>query len=89
MKYRPDYPKDGFETIESAREWVFSFVYWYNNEHYHSGINYLTPISLHDGLATNIMKKRTSIYNSAKFILWDIFLDKFRGRRVPTYQIIY
>ena len=49
MKYRPGYPKDGFKTIEDAREWVSKFVDWYNNEHYHSGLKFMTPASRHNG----------------------------------------
>ncbi|MGL5150050.1 MAG: IS3 family transposase [Clostridium sp.] len=40
LKYRPDYPKDGFKSIDKAREWVSNFVNWYNTEHYHSGIDF-------------------------------------------------
>ncbi|WP_422412782.1 MULTISPECIES: transposase [unclassified Endozoicomonas] len=37
MKYRPGYPNH-FSSLESAREWVYGFVNWYNMEHKHSGI---------------------------------------------------
>ena len=49
LKYRPGYPQDGFKTIEAAREWVLNFVDWFNNKHYHSGLNFLTPNSRHTG----------------------------------------
>ncbi len=49
LKYRPGYPQDGFKTIEDAREWVLNFVDWFNNKHYHSGLNFLTPNSRHAG----------------------------------------
>lgn len=64
MKYRYNYPIDGFNTIEDARIWVLEFVTWYNQVHYHSGINYLTPESLHTGTAHEIMKKRRAVYES-------------------------
>lgn len=66
LKYRPSYPCDGFESIKSAREWVFGFVDWYNNHHYHSGINFLTPSSRHDGKSKEILEKRKSVYETAK-----------------------
>ena len=42
MKYHPDYP-DRFESIAAARLWACRFFDWYNLEHYHSGLNLLTP----------------------------------------------
>ena len=43
LKYVPDYQLQGFKTLDEARVWVRNFVNWYNNEHRHSGINYVTP----------------------------------------------
>ena len=65
-KYRPGYPAEGFETIESARKWVLAFVDWYNNKHYHSGLNFLTPATMHQGQAKKIMAKRKMVYQAAK-----------------------
>ncbi len=42
LKYVPNWPSSGFSSFEIAREWVMSFVHWYNNEHRHSGIRYVT-----------------------------------------------
>jgi transposase InsO family protein len=66
LKYRPGYPQDGFKTIEDAREWVCTFVDWYNNKHYHSGINFLTPNSRHNGQDEEIMRRRKELYESAR-----------------------
>lgn len=38
FKYRPSYPQGGFKTIADARKWVFRFVNWYNNKHYHRAL---------------------------------------------------
>lgn len=65
-KYRSNYPTEGFETIDEARAWVNSFVNWYNNEHYHSGLNFVTPNSRHNGNANKIMEKRKKVYHTAK-----------------------
>ena len=65
-KYRSGYPIEGFETIDAAREWVKGFVEWYNNEHYHSGINFVTPNTRHNGAAYKIMEKRKKVYKAAK-----------------------
>ena len=47
MKYVPAYPKE-FKSINDAREWVDSFVNWYNTEHHHSGIKFVTPQERHN-----------------------------------------
>ncbi|MFC0179144.1 hypothetical protein [Thorsellia kenyensis] len=41
MKTRKQYPREGFKSIEDAREWVLSFMDCYNNEHRHSGVVHL------------------------------------------------
>ena len=42
-KYRPEYPSEGFATLDKARAWVMRFEAWYNTEHRHSGLNFVTP----------------------------------------------
>jgi putative transposase len=65
-KYRPEYPGNGFATLSEAREWVRKFVQWYNNEHRHSGLNFLTPQQRHSGMATDIFTNRQRVYEEAK-----------------------
>lgn len=65
-KYRPDFPVKGFMSIDQSREWVLKFVTWYNQEHRHSGINFLTPKQRHDGLSTQVFAKRSAVYEAAK-----------------------
>ena len=66
MKYTPSYPAKPFESIEAAREWVHEFVQWYNEEHRHSGIRYVTPSQRHQGLDKEILEKRKAVYEAAK-----------------------
>lgn len=66
MKYRPGYPSKPFATLEDARSWVSAFVSWYNNEHLHSGIRYVTPAARHDGQDAGILARRHRIYTAAK-----------------------
>lgn len=42
------------------------FVEWYNNEHRHSGINYVTPSQRHMGLDQEILRKRKEVYEKQK-----------------------
>lgn len=65
-KYRPDYPIKGFENLDSAREWVLKFVKWYNMNHRHSGLKFLTPNQRHTGKANEIFANRKLVYEAAR-----------------------
>ena len=65
-KYRHDFPKEGFKTNEDARVWVFGFVRWYNTEHRHSAIKFVTPEQRHNGHDAEILANRQRIYEQAK-----------------------
>lgn len=66
MKYCPEFPKR-FESLKEAEKFCKRFFAWYNNEHYHSGILWLTPESVHHKKADVILNKRhkalTKAYN--------------------------
>lgn len=66
FKYRPEYPNKGFASMDEAREWVLNFVRWYNTEHRHSGLNFITPNQRHQGLADQVFEKRKQVYEAAK-----------------------
>ncbi len=66
LKYRPDYPGKAFTDIAHARNWVTRFVRWYNNEHRHSTINFVTPTQRHAGLHQALLQARTAVYNAAR-----------------------
>jgi len=65
-KYRPEYPRKPFESLEHARRWMAWFVAWYNTEHRHSAIKFVTPQQRHDGSDREILAKRASLYEAAK-----------------------
>jgi putative transposase len=65
-KYRPNYPANGFTSLTEARQWVLAFTQWYNNEHRHSGLNFLTPNQRHNGLSERILARRKQVYEEAK-----------------------
>lgn len=60
LKYRPDFP-DYFNYIVEARKFCRNFFNWYNTQHYHSGIGFLTPESVHYGFANEILLKRKNV----------------------------
>lgn len=66
LKYRPSYPHGAFDSIEAAREWVRRFVAWYNHEHLHSGIGFVSPDDRHAGLSDGILTHRKAIYEAAR-----------------------
>lgn len=66
MKYVPEYPRDGFVTVEAARVWVAAFVTWYNAEHKHSGIGFVAPADRHAGRDVEILAARRAVYDRAR-----------------------
>ena len=66
MKYRPDFPDQPFDTLDQARQWATGFTYWYNEEHHHSAIKFVTPGQRHRGEDSDILTQRMLVYEEAK-----------------------
>ena len=66
LKYRPGFPSKGFATLESAQQWVLKFVRWYNTEHRHSALKFVTPAQRHQGADVVVLKTREALYAQAK-----------------------
>ena len=66
LKYRPEYPSGAFASIEAARTWVEDFVTWYNTEHLHSAIHFVTPEDRHTGKDKAILADRQKVYEAAR-----------------------
>jgi len=66
LKYTPMYPSKPFEDIVSARVWCNNFVEWYNRNHCHSGINFVTPLQRHLQQDSTLLKNRKAVYEKAK-----------------------
>jgi len=65
-KYRPEFPANGFADLEAARTWAAGFVHWYNVEHRHSGIQYVSPAQRHEGQDQDILAARHALYTKAR-----------------------
>mgnify|MGYP001179574928 FL=1 len=65
-KYRPEFPAAGFADLDAARAWASRFVHWYNHEHLHSGIRYVSPANRHDGHDEQILQRRHALYLEAR-----------------------
>jgi putative transposase len=65
-KYRPAFPPKGFADLADARQWAADFVHWYNHEHRHSGIRYVTPAQRHAGQDRALLARRHALYQQAR-----------------------
>ena len=82
MKYRPDFPAR-FGCIADARAHCQAFFAWYNTEHRHSGIGYMTPQAVHYGQAAALRDVRQAALDTA-------FLTaprRFKGRRPQAHAL--
>jgi len=66
LKYAPSYPSKPFSSLDEARQWVSTFVDWYNHFHRHSGLKYVTPKQRHSGEDIAILEQRKRVYEEAK-----------------------
>jgi transposase InsO family protein len=66
VKYHPRWPSEGFTSLDAARTWVKEFVQWYNHEHRHSRIKFVTPVQRHTGEDKKILRKRDVLYTRMK-----------------------
>lgn len=64
VKYHPSFP-ERFEDEQVAWSFCREFFRWYNDEHYHTGINLLRPHDLHYGLAEEVLQKRQLVLDRA------------------------
>jgi len=66
LKYRPAYPRRQFDSLMASRRWVATFTHWYNEEHRHSAIKFVTPTQRHAGLDGALLRNRIDVYEAAK-----------------------
>ena len=66
LKYRPGHDGTRFDKLEEAAAWVEKFVRWYNHEHLHSGIGFVTPADRHEGRDIAILQHRRALYDEAQ-----------------------
>ena len=67
LKYHPTFPlADRFNSLLDARQWCERFVTWYNQEHLHSALKFITPNQRHTGSDHLILENRQAVYERAK-----------------------
>ena len=66
LKYCAAYPSKPFADLDAANTWVAAFVHWYNHEHQHSAIRFVTPEDRHTGREHAILAARARLYAEAR-----------------------
>ena len=66
LKYRADWPSSGFNNLAEARDWVQKFTDWYNTEHKHSKINFVTPNERHRAEDKQVLANRKRVLEAAR-----------------------
>lgn len=64
LKYCPQFP-DRFGSIEDGRAFCQAFFRWYNQDHHHSGLGFLTPAVVHFGHAATVRAHRAGVLATA------------------------
>ncbi len=66
LKHAPAYPRLPFASTDAAQLWVARFVAWYNGEHRHSAIRFVTPDERHFGRENAVLARREALYERAR-----------------------
>jgi len=75
LKYRPEFP-DRFGSIQDARAFCQRFFCWYNTEHHHSAIGWLTPQIVHSGQSAAVLAARQKVLDQAFQLTPERFVRK-------------
>jgi putative transposase len=87
LKHTPAYPRLPFVSCDAARQWVARFVRWYNTEHRHSAIRYVTPDQRHSGADVAILARRRELYERARRRMPERWSGKIRNW-VPVATVV-
>lgn len=66
VKYCNLFPSKPFAALEESVAWMVKFEHWYNTQHLHSGIKFVTPSARHKGKDLKILEKRKEFYQQLK-----------------------
>lgn len=66
LKYRPQFPLEPMADLLQARRWVTELVHWYNDEHRHSAIRFVTPAQRHARADKEMLQERAKVYELAR-----------------------
>ena len=66
LKYRPELPVKPLQNLSQARRWAAELEHWYNHEHHHRAIGFVTPQQRHERLDEVILNERAKVYAIAR-----------------------
>lgn len=66
LKYRAENPVVPLFDLAAAREFTGLLVQWYNHEHRHSAISFVTPAQRHEGADRQLLDQRHALYLAAR-----------------------
>lgn len=78
MKRFPQYP-GRFRDREDSMNYFTDYFRWYNEEHYHSGIDYVTPQQAHMGLREQIVSGRKEKLNQQRRLRKEVNQNRQRN----------
>lgn len=84
LKYHYSFPENPFKNLLNARKWVEGFVKWYNQDHLHSSIKFVTPNQRHAGKDEEILRNRKETLEQAKKRL----PERWNGRETRNLSLI-
>jgi putative transposase len=66
LKGHPSFPDQPFADLEQARRWAQGFARWYDTEHHHSGLKFVTPDQRHRREDIDLLAQRHALYQAAR-----------------------
>ena len=86
VKTAPEYP-GRFLDCDDARRYFDRFFPWYDTEHYHSGIDFVTPDQCHQGLRDKIVSERKAKLTNQRNFRKEVNRQKFN--LTNTSELVY
>lgn len=83
LKYRPGMAGMRFETVQDAIHFVSQLVGWYNHEHLHSALGFVTPHDRHIGADIPVLEARRALYKRANLAHPERWTRNVRNWRRP------
>jgi putative transposase len=86
FKYRADYPGQ-FGSLWDVVSHFRPTMHWYNHEHRHSGLGYLTPAMVHHGRVSELLDSRRVVLAAAHAQHPDRFVNKAPEPLAPPREV--
>lgn len=87
LKYKCGYPRY-FEDLDHARNWFADFIHWYNFEHKHSGLQYITPMEKRQGKHFKIFDNRNQVIRKAREKSPQRWSSKIRQYKISEFEVL-